>query len=212
MTKDDVARAIRRAGIIAIVRTDSPEQALDLAEACIAGGVTVLEVALTTPGGLEVITTLQQRHAGKVLIGAGTVLNAETVHRAVDAGAQFILSPGFDAGMVRACTERGVVSIPGAMTPSEVIAAAEAGADIVKIFPAEALGPHYIAALRGPLPNIAMMPTGGVTLENLGSWFRYGAVAVGVGGSMTEPAKYGNYAGVTANATAFVGRMAGIQR
>ncbi|AKU23136.1 bifunctional 2-keto-4-hydroxyglutarate aldolase/2-keto-3-deoxy-6-phosphogluconate aldolase [Massilia sp. MB5] len=212
MMKLEVLQAIREAGMVAIVRADSAQEALLQAEACIEGGVRALEVAFTTPGALDVIKALRERHAGRVLIGAGTVLDTETARLAILAGAQFMIAPNVNVDVIRLCNRYQIVSMPGALTPTEVVQAAEAGADIVKVFPADAVGPHYVAALRAPLPHIALMPTGGVTLENLGTWFKYGAVAVGIGGSMTGPAKKGNYAEVTANAAAFVARLAAIRK
>lgn len=211
MLKYQVLHAIERAGIVAIVRSDSFDDALKLAEACIVGGVTVLEVAFTTPGAQDVIRRLRERHGEHVLVGAGTVLDPETARIAMLAGAQFIIAPNVNVEVIKMCLRHQLVCMPGALTPTEIVQALEAGADIVKIFPAEAVGPHYVNALRAPLPQAPLMPTGGVTLENLGTWFKYGSVAVGVGSSMTGPAKSGNYEAVSANAAAFVQRMAAIR-
>ncbi len=212
MLKHQVLHAIERAGIVAIVRSDSVDAALALAEACIAGGVTVLEVAFTTPGAQDVIRHLRERHGDQVLIGAGTVLDPETARIAMLAGAQFIIAPNLNVDVIKTCLRYQLVCMPGALTPTEVVAALEAGADIVKVFPADAVGPQYVAALRAPLPQARLMPTGGVTLDNLAAWFKAGSVAVGVGGSMTGPAKTGDYAAVSANARAFVEGMAAIRR
>lgn len=213
MSKSGVLDRIRRAGMVVIIRADSPEEGLLQAEACIAGGVRVLEVAFTTPGAADVIRTLRERHGERVLVGAGTVLDTATVQVAIGAGASFIISPGVNVEVIGLCKRLGVASLPGALTPTEIMAAVEAGADIVKVFPADAMGPHYLNALRGPLPDVPLMPTGGVTLENLGAWFKNGSVAVGVGGSITAPSRSGNYAAVSANASAFVaalGRYTGL--
>lgn len=207
MSKFDVLKRVRDARMVVIVRADTAAEALLQAEACIEGGVRVLEVAFTTPGAQGVIAELRARHGERVLVGAGTVLDTTTLRVALDAGAQFIISPGVNVDVIRMCNRYQVASLPGAFTPTEVIAAIEAGADIVKIFPADAVGPNYIGALRGPLPQVPLMPTGGVTLENLGEWFRCGSVAVGVGSSITSPSRGGDYAAVTANAAAFVARL-----
>jgi 2-dehydro-3-deoxyphosphogluconate aldolase/(4S)-4-hydroxy-2-oxoglutarate aldolase len=211
MRKHMILKRIHDAGMVAIVRADSAEAALAVAEACIAGGVTALEVAFTTPGTLDVITALRQRHGDAVLIGAGTVLDAPTARMAILAGAQFIISPAIDLPTIRMCLRYQIPALPGAMTPSEIIAALEAGADIVKVFPGEAFGPAYIKALLAPLPHAPLMPTGGVTLDNMADWFKQGSVAVGIGGSLSAPARDGNYAAVTANAREFVQRMAHIR-
>lgn len=207
MFKTDILQRILANGMVAIVRADTPDAALALAEACIAGGVTALEVAFTTPDTLGILKTLRQRHGDAVLLGAGTVLDPETARMAILAGAQFIISPGVNTDTIRLCNRYQVPAMPGAMTPTEIVTALEAGADIVKVFPGEAFGPEYIKALRAPLPQAPLMPTGGVTLENMGDWFQYGSVAVGIGSSLTGPAKNGDYAAVTANACAFVQRM-----
>jgi len=208
MLKLTVLQRIHDAGLVAIVRADTADDAVALAQACIAGGVTALEVAFTTPGTLDVIANLRRQHGDRVLIGAGTVLDEQTARMAILAGAQFIISPSVDFAVIRLCHRYQVPVMPGAMTPAEIIAALEAGADIVKIFPGEAFGPEYIKALLAPLPQAPLMPTGGVTLENLAEWFKYGSVAVGVGGSLTAPAREGNYAAVTATAREFVRRIA----
>lgn len=212
MFKIDILQRILANGMVAIVRADTPDAALALAEACIAGGITALEVAFTTPDTLGILKTLRQRHGDAVLLGAGTVLDPETARMAILAGAQFIISPSVNPDTIRLCNRYQVPAMPGAMTPTEIVTALEAGADIVKVFPGEAFGPEYIKALRAPLPQAPLMPTGGVTLENMGDWFKYGSVAVGIGSSLTGPAKNGDYAAVTANACAFVQRMREIKQ
>lgn len=212
MFKIDILQRILANGMVAIVRADTPDAALALAEACIAGGVTALEVAFTTPDTLGILKTLRQRHGDAVLLGAGTVLDPETARMAILAGAQFIISPGVNTDTIRLCNRYQVPAMSGAMTPTEIVTALEAGADIVKVFPGEAFGPEYIKALRAPLPQAPLMPTGGVTLENMGDWFQYGSVAVGIGSSLTGPAKNGDYAAVTANACAFVQCMREIKQ
>ena len=212
MLKHEIFQAIVARRMVAIVRAASPDAALQMAEACIAGGITALEVAFTTPDASGVIKTLRGRHGAGVLLGAGTVLDPETARLAILAGAQFIISPSVDVATIRICQRYQVLSMPGAMTPTEIVTALEAGADIVKIFPAEVFGPAYIKALRAPLPHAPLMPTGGVSVGNLADWFANGALAVGIGGSLTGPAADGDYAAVTARARAFVERMESIRR
>eukprot|EP01133_Synstelium_polycarpum_P005511 gene5511-6368_t len=206
-----VFQGILERGMVGIVRADSPDAALLVAEACIAGGVTALEVAFTTPDTLGVLRTLRERHGDGVLLGAGTVLDAETARAAILAGAQFIISPGVNVDTITLCQRYQVLAMPGAMTPTEIVTALQAGADIVKVFPAEMFGPAYIKALRAPLPQAPLMPTGGVTVENLAEWFASGAVAVGIGSSLSGPGATGDFAAVTARAQAFVAQMAAIR-
>lgn len=210
MLKHAIFQAILARRMVGIVRAATPDAALRTAEACIAGGITALEVAFTTPGTLDVISTLRARHGPEVLLGAGTVLDPETARLAILAGAQFIISPGVNVDTIRTCQRYQVLAMPGVMTPTEIVTALEAGADIIKIFPAEIFGPAYIKALRAPLPQAPLMPTGGVSVDNLADWFANGALAVGIGSSLSGPAAGGDYAAVTARARAFVERMATI--
>lgn len=212
MLKHEIFQAVVARRMVGIVRAATPEAALQVAEACIAGGISALEVAFTTPDTVEVIRTLRARHGAGVLLGAGTVLDPETARLAILAGAQFIISPSVCVATIRLCQRYQVLSMPGVLTPTEIVTALEAGADIIKIFPAETFGPAYIKALRAPLPHAPLMPTGGVSVENLPEWFASGALAVGIGSSLSGPAADGDYAAVTARARAFVARMDGIKR
>lgn len=211
MDKHTVLQGILARGMVGIVRAGTADAALRIAEACIAGGVTALEVAFTTPDTLGVLRTLRERHGAGVLLGAGTVLDAETARAAILAGAQFIISPGVNVDTIALCQRYQVLAMPGAMTPTEIVTALQAGADIVKVFPAEMFGPAYIRALRAPLPQAPLMPTGGVTVENLAEWFASGAVAVGIGSSLSGPGAKGDYAAVTARAQAFVAQLAALR-
>jgi 2-dehydro-3-deoxyphosphogluconate aldolase/(4S)-4-hydroxy-2-oxoglutarate aldolase len=212
MQKHTVFEGILERGMVGIVRAPSAQAAVQIAEACIAGGITALEVAFTTPDTLGVLRTLRERHGHDVLLGAGTVLDTETARAAILAGAQFIISPGVNVETIALCQRYQVLAMPGAMTPTEIVTALQAGADIVKVFPAEMFGPAYIKALRAPLPQAPLMPTGGVTVENLGDWFACGAVAVGIGSSLSGPGATGDYAAVTARAQAFVAKMAAVRQ
>lgn len=190
--------------VIAIIRTNSEDSALALADACVAGGITALEVSLTTPGGLEVIRAITKRHGDNALVGAGTVLDAETARLAILSGSSFILSPSFNEGVIRTCNRYQIVSIPGVATATEVVNAMEAGADMIKVFPGEAYGPSYLKALLAPLPHAPLVPSGGVSLANVEEWFKAGAVAVGIGSSLSRPSLDGDYEKVTQNAQSFV--------
>lgn len=204
MMKFNILKRILENPVVAIVRTSNTADAIRMAEACLEGGVTALEVSLTTPGGLSVIRELVVKHGSQALIGAGTVLDSETARIAILEGSQFILSPSFDPSVIMTCSRYQVISMPGVATATEVVSAMEAGADIIKVFPGDAYGPDYFSALRAPLPQAPLMPSGGVSLENIQGWFDSGAVAVGVGGSLTKPGLHGDFEQVRKNAEAFI--------
>ncbi len=181
----ETLRRILEAGIIPVIRVSSAEEALDAARAVHDGGLSVFEVTLTVAGALEVIREIGRSFGGGVLVGAGTVLDAAGAESALDAGARFLVGPALNGEVVRLGRSRGAVVIPGALTPTEILAAHEAGADLVKVFPVSQMGgPAYIKALKGPLPHVPLVPTGGVDLQNVGDYFRAGASAVGVGGEL----------------------------
>lgn len=195
-------------GLVGIVRTESPDKALRLAAACIDGGVTAIEITFTVPGALQVIAELAKTYRdGQIIVGAGTVLDAETARAAILAGAAYVVTPALNVDTVRLCNRYQIPVMAGAMTVKETIEALEAGSDIVKVFPGETLGPSFIKAVRGPLPQAPLMPTGGVSLDNVGDWIKAGCVAVGVGGKLTSPADKGDYAAVTATAQQFIARI-----
>lgn len=195
-------------GVVAVVRAESPEQALKTAEAVMKGGIDVIEITLTVPGAMEVIADLNKVFPKQeILLGAGTVLDAETARMAVLAGARFIVSPGFNPDVVKLCNRYQIVSMQGCMTVTEIITAMEAGADVIKFFPGDAFGPSIIKALKGPLPQAGFIPTGGVSLDNVEQWIANGCVAVGVGGELTRGAKTGDYALVAETARAFIEKV-----
>lgn len=184
--RDTIVSTIERTGIVAIVRMKEPEKLRAVVDAIAEGGVRVLEVTMTVPGAVELIRQLAPTLPPDFLLGAGTVLDADTVARVVDAGAQFVVSPIFRRSVIAACHEWDVPAMPGCFTPTEILEAWDAGADVVKVFPATALGPTYLKDVRAPLPQVKLMPTGGVTLDNAGDWLRAGAVAVGVGTALLD--------------------------
>jgi len=187
MTKQDVANRIMEIGVVPVVRASSAKQAMLAAEAVCAGGIPIVEVTMTVPGAIEVIAELSKSMGSEVLIGAGTVLDADTAQRCIDAGAEFVVSPGFDLETVRSVNRTGKLMMAGALTPSEVIAAWKAGSDFVKIFPCGAVGgAKYIKALKGPLPQIPMIPTGGVNLTTAADFILAGAAALGIGGELVS--------------------------
>ena len=206
MTKEQVRQRILEVKIVPVVRASSPEQALGAADAVRAGGIPIVEVTMTVPGAIEVIAGLSRLMGSDVLIGAGTVLDAATAQKCLDAGAQFLVSPGFDAETVALARRLNVLIMPGSLTPTEVITAWRAGADFVKIFPCGNVGgPASIKSLKAALPQIPMIPTGGVNLETAAAFLRAGASALGIGGELISKAALdsGNFAAITESAKQF---------
>jgi 2-dehydro-3-deoxyphosphogluconate aldolase/(4S)-4-hydroxy-2-oxoglutarate aldolase len=184
MTKQEVRALIEKVGIVPVIRASSAEEARFVVDCVCKGGVPIVEITMTVPGAIEVIRELVNAMP-KLLVGAGTVLDEESARRCANAGAQFLVTPGFDAPTVAAAEQIDLLIIAGALTPSEIMAAAKSGADFVKLFPCGSLGgPKYVQALRGPFPQVPLVPTGGVNLDNAADYIRAGAVALGVGGEM----------------------------
>jgi 2-dehydro-3-deoxyphosphogluconate aldolase/(4S)-4-hydroxy-2-oxoglutarate aldolase len=183
----DALAAILRERVVPIIRTTSTAWALDVAEILAASGLRVLEVTFTVPDAAAVIRTLRSKFPD-ILVGGGTVTDGATADTAIAAGAQFLLSPALSLEMVRVARRHGVLAVPGAYTPTEVLAALDGGAELVKIFPAESGGPAHIRAILGPLPHARLLPTGGVRPDNIGEWFDAGAAAVGIGSALVGPA------------------------
>lgn len=188
MNKTDVLQRIRNTGLIPVVRAESADQAKRAVEAIKAGGVDVLEVTMTVPGAIGVIEQLAAAYRGEAIIGAGTVLDAETASDCMQAGAQFIVSPALNVETIAFCGSKEVVVFPGALTPTEIVSAWNAGADAVKVFPAGAVGgAGYLKALKAPLPQIELIPTGGVSLKTAADFIKAGAMALGVGADLVDP-------------------------
>jgi len=207
MTSEQVKEKIIEVGIIPVVRAASAAQAIAAAQAVCAGGIPVVEITMTVPGAVQVIAELVKTMGGDVLIGAGTVLNRESAQRCLDAGAQFLVSPGFNPGTVELAKDHGTIMLSGALTPTEVVDAWDAGSDLVKIFPCGAVGgAKYIKALKGPLPQIPMVPTGGVNLSNAAEFIAAGSAALGIGGELVsaEALKSGDTAAITNSAKQYV--------
>ncbi len=208
MDRRQVLQKITDCGVVAVVRAESAEQALKITDACVKAGIAGIEITYTVPGATEVIQELTRVYKnGEIIVGAGTVLDPETARAAILAGAQYIVSPCFSEEVVRLCNRYQIVSMPGAMTIKEVIAVMESGADVVKVFPGEVYGPAIIKAIKGPIPQAPLMPTGGVTLDNVGEWIKAGAIAIGVGGSLTAGAKTGDYESITTIGKQFVEKV-----
>ena len=208
MMKLKVLGKIVDSGLVAVVRGESSEQAARIVDACAQGGVAAVEITFTVPGAANVIADLSRRFsAGEILVGAGTVLDPETARAAILSGAQFVVSPCLNLETARLCNRYQVPYMPGAGSVKEVVEAMECGADLVKVFPGETLGPAFVKAVRGPLPHASLMPTGGVALENVAEWIQAGCVAVGVGGNLTAGAKKGDFQSITELARQFIARI-----
>lgn len=205
-TRSEIVSRLVTPGIVAVIRTEKPEQLPELCEALVAGGVIALEITFTVPNALEAIRDASRRFADRALVGAGTVLDAERCRAAIEAGAEFVVSPIAKLEIIAAAHASDKPVMLGAYTPTEAQMAHEAGADFIKIFPADKLGPSYIKALRAPLPHLKIVPTGGVDLHTAADFLKAGCAALGVGGSLltAEILKTGNWAELTWLAKAFV--------
>jgi 2-dehydro-3-deoxyphosphogluconate aldolase / (4S)-4-hydroxy-2-oxoglutarate aldolase len=215
MISAQVRERILETGIIPVVRASSAKDAVFAVEAVAAGGIPIAELTMTVPNAIAVIADLVKTMGKDEIVGAGTVLDVETAQRCIDAGAEFIVSPGFDLETVKLCKQQGTLVMAGALTPTEVITAWKAGSDFVKIFPCGNLGgPKYIRALKGPLPQVPMVPTGGVTLETAADFIRAGADALGIGGELVSPAalKSGDGSEITRTARQFLDAIAEAKR
>lgn len=205
MDKEQIITKITDVGVVAVVRANSSEQAMKIADACIEGGIPAIELTFTVPHADKVIADLAAKYThGEIILGAGTVMDPETARIAILAGSQFIVSPYFNPETVKLCNRYRVACMPGAMTIKEIVSAMESGADIVKVFPGDLFGPKIIKDVRGPIPYAKLMPTGGVDVSNVAEWVKAGAVAVGTGSSLTKGAVTGDYKAVAEKAKEFV--------
>jgi 2-dehydro-3-deoxyphosphogluconate aldolase/(4S)-4-hydroxy-2-oxoglutarate aldolase len=207
MEKSKIMNRLMSEGLIPVIRVAGASEAMAVANAIKAGGVSLIEITMSVTGAIGVIEELSNLHKDEIIMGAGTVLDPETARAALLAGAQFIVSPTINLDVIQLCHRYSAVVIPGALTPTEILTAWEAGADMVKVFPAGQLGgPSYLEALRGPLPQILLVPTGGVNLKNAGDFIQAGAAAIGVGGELVDKKalKEGNFSVITENTRAYL--------
>lgn len=207
MSRERHLQRVLDCGVVAVVRHTDPGPLVEVVRALADGGVTVAEVTFTVPNAVDVIREAKRQLGDRVLLGAGTVLDPETARAAFLAGAEFIVAPSLNLDVVRMCRRYDKLVMPGAFTPTEVVTAWEAGADIIKVFPADVVGPAFFKALKGPLPQVKLMPTGGVDLTTAAEFLKAGAVCLGVGGQLVEPKAIaaGDFARITALAREYTG-------
>jgi 2-dehydro-3-deoxyphosphogluconate aldolase / (4S)-4-hydroxy-2-oxoglutarate aldolase len=206
MNKQDILEQVKKLGLLAVIRGPSPELTVQMVGALIKGGVLGIEITYTTPNAEEVVKTLAQTYGDQILLGMGTLTRPEQAESAMKTGAQFLVSPVCDPALVKAMVATGLLTMAGALTPTEVFQAYSLGSDVVKVFPGSLGGPAYIKALKGPFPYIPLMPTGGVSAGNVAEWYKAGVVAVGAGSELcpTDLAKSGRFDEITQRAAEFV--------
>lgn len=185
-SKSEVKAQIAAERVVAVIRLSDPDKLIPVIEAIAKGGIRCIEITMTVPNAIELIRSVSAQVSDDICIGAGTVLNADTAHAVIDAGARFVVSPIMNPSVITACKERDVYCAPGCYTPTEIFAAYALGADVIKVFPATSLGPTYFKDLKGPFPYIQLMPTGGVSIDNAHEWIAAGAVAVGIGSDLLD--------------------------
>ncbi len=214
MSKENTLQKIRELGLLAVLRGPSPELTVQMVAALVAGGVLGIEITYTTPNAAEVVAALAQRFGDEIVLGMGTLIEPAQAAEAAQAGAQFLVSPHTEPALAQAMVATGLPVMMGALTPSEVMASRQLGSDVVKLFPGSLGGPAYMKALKGPFPNVPMMPTGGVDIDNIGDWFAAGAVAVGAGSQLCPKslAAAGKFDEITAIARSFATAVAEARR
>lgn len=214
MEKYEILKKITDTGIIAVVRADSREDALQLIEAIQRGGITTIEITMTIPRAVDILKELSSVYMrdDRIVIGAGTVLDGSTCKACIDAGAQFVVSPGFSSEVIKTANRYAVPVMSGAMTITEVVSGLELGADLIKVFPGSLFGPAIIKNFKGPIPQACYVPTGGVSLGNMAEWFKAGACAVGVGSDITNKKDAGDYSGVERRAKEYAEQYRAIKK
>ncbi|OMD43658.1 bifunctional 2-keto-4-hydroxyglutarate aldolase/2-keto-3-deoxy-6-phosphogluconate aldolase [Paenibacillus odorifer] len=207
MKKMKVLQNVASVGVVAVIRADSAEEAFKMSVACIEAGLNNIEVTFTTPDADVAIKRLVAEYGDRAVIGAGTVLDPLTARIAILAGSEFVVSPSFEAETAKMCNLYGIPYMPGCMTLNEMKEALKFGVDVLKLFPGSAFGPDYVKAVKGPMPHVNIMPTGGVDLNNMEKWIANGCIAVGIGGNLTAPAKDGRYDQITDLAAQYVAKF-----
>ena len=207
MNKYITLKNILDSGVVAVIRAESKDEAVKISKACIEGGIKSIEVTYTVPGTSKVIEALKNEFGDSLEIGAGTVLDSETARGELLSGASYIVSHGFDEATAKICNRYQIPYMPGCLTITEMLRALESGVDIIKLFPGSAFGAEYIKAVKGPIPQLNIMPTGGVSLDNVKNWINMGAVAVGIGSDLTKGYKENGVTAIVENARAFVEKV-----
>lgn len=207
MRKGEILTQIEGSGLVAVVRAENADQAKRITEAAMKGGAAAMEITYTVPGATEVIRELNAEFGEDLIVGAGTVLDPETARIAILAGAKYVVSPYLDEETARLCNRYQIPYMPGVMTIKDVVKGLECGAEVLKVFPGELMGPKVIKAIKGPIPQANLMPTGGVSIENVGDWIRAGAVAVGAGGSLIGNPEIEGYEKITERAQQFMEKI-----
>src|SRR5947209_4906040 len=187
MSREEQLRRVLDGGIVAVVRSPDADRLVDVCRALADGGVTTVEITMSVPNALDVVRQVRDALGDRILLGAGTILDAETARAALLAGAEYLVAPTLNLDVIKLCQRYNKLVMPGAFTPTEILTAWEAGADVVKVFPADVVGPTFFKAMRGPLPQIRLMPTGGVDLTTAAAFLKAGACCLGVGGQLVEP-------------------------
>jgi 2-dehydro-3-deoxyphosphogluconate aldolase/(4S)-4-hydroxy-2-oxoglutarate aldolase len=211
MNNKEFLEKLKENGLVVVVRGNSREQAMETIRACYKGGIKLIEVTFTVPNADELIRQVSNEYKNDLIVGAGTVLNVKTARLAIDAGAQFVVSPNLNLELIEFCKKENIAYSPGILTPTELSVALDNGSEVIKLFPGDIARPEGLKALKGPFPNANIMTTGGVSFDNMISWFKAGAIAVGAGSNLTMKAKTGDYIGVTEDAKMWVNRISEIK-
>ena len=208
MEKNDILEKMKKEKIVSVIRGENEEEIEKIVDSIIKGGIIFIEITMTVPSAINIIEKLTKKYEGtEIIIGAGTILDSNNAELVINAGAKFVVSPILDEELIKTCNQRNILVIPGIATPTEAYKAIKYGAEIVKLFPSNIYGPDFIKAIRGPFPNIQIMPTGGISLENIDKWIEKGAIAVGIGGELTKCAKNGDYGKITELSKEFVEKV-----
>jgi len=214
MSREEIVKNIIENGVVAVVRTKHPDKLVRIAEAIYEGGIKHIEITMTVPNALKMIAEVRGSANAKIIIGVGSVLDSDTAQKAIDAGAQFVVSPIFNKEILSTAHKNNVPAMPGTFTPTEIFNAQEQGADIIKVFPADVLGMSFFKSIKAPMPNLKIMPTGGVTLDNAGDWIKAGACAVGIGSALLDERaiEENNYSKLTENAKRIINSINSVNK
>ena len=214
MSKEEIVKNIIDNGVVAVLRTKHPDKLIRIVEAIFEGGIKSIEITMTVPNALEMIAQVSETASSEILVGVGSVLDSDTAQKAIDAGAKFVVSPIYNKEILSISHKNNVPVMPGCFTPTEIFNAQQAGADIVKVFPADVLGMSFFKSIKAPMPNLKIMPTGGVTLDNAGDWIKSGACAVGIGSALLDEKaiEENNYRKLTENAKRIINSLNSVDK